>query len=217
MSVAGQVAVRDEDGQVFLVAAVGLDRLRWLSVMLTMVPMRPQARVLELSTDADFGYSAVILADATCGGSVVSVHWSPEVTRRARQAQRFGRRARQVSFHTGQLREGWPDGAPYDLIVSLCPFGWLPQAWLDQCRPGAAIVHPLELDRPHQASFLRIEVDEQHRPARPDVLQLISPDPRYWYCLPAHSVELHHNPAEGGYDIQLSLWPIPDTGDGQYR
>jgi hypothetical protein len=59
-----------------------------------------------------------MLEAATDGGSV-----APMVTERAHRAQVYGYRARQISFRTGPLPAGWPDGAPYDLVVSLSPFG----------------------------------------------------------------------------------------------
>jgi len=94
---------------------------------------------LALDTDPDFGYSDAMLEAATDGGSVVSADISPIVTERAHRSQAYGYRPRQISFRTGPLLAGWPDSAPYDLVVSLCPFGWLPNSWIRQCQPGAAV------------------------------------------------------------------------------
>jgi protein-L-isoaspartate O-methyltransferase len=213
---AGQFACLGDDGQEYLWTAVGRERQRWLNLMLTMADVGPRARVLEITTDPDFGYSATVLADATDGGSVVSVDRHPETTEKAHRAQVFSR-ARQISFRTGHLPDGWPEGAPYDLIISLFPFGWLPDAWLAQCRPDGAIITPLDLGRPDRMAFLQVEVDDQHRPVQPFVLELVNPDPR---CapevVPAPKIELYHNPDEGGYDLQIWLWPPLEmwTSDG---
>jgi len=94
-----------------------------------MVEVKAHAHVLALDTDPDFGYSDAMLEAAT----VVSADEYSAVTQRAHRAQQGSYRPRQISFHTGPLKAGWPDHVPYDLVVSLCPFGRLPNTW-----PGRA-------------------------------------------------------------------------------
>jgi protein-L-isoaspartate O-methyltransferase len=115
-----------------------------------------------------------------------------------------GYRARQISFHTGPLRAGWPDGAPYDLVVSLSPFGWLPGAWLRQCRPGSSIVQVLDLEVPDRLAFLQVDVDDERRPTFPKVLWRVNGDlrnSRYAYSMDA---KICPSLDEEGYDIAVA-------------
>ena len=186
-----------------IVAALGLHRLRHLAVMLGMVSTKPRARVLELDTDPDFGYSAFLLARASRGGTVLSVHELTRVSQRAREALSLWTGRAQVSFHTGPLRDGCSDQAPYDLIVSTTLFGWLPQPWLQQCAPAGSIVTPLEHEDPRPRLFLRVGVDEQHRPTTPLVLVETDPHPHHTSYHPAPAVDLH--PDDDGYSITTHL------------
>jgi len=115
-------------------------------------------------------------------------------------------RPRQLRFHTGPLKAGWPDSAPYDLVVSLCPFGWLPNTWLRQCRPGAQIVQVLELEIPDRLAFLHVDVDEHHQPTLPRVLWRINGDLRNSHYV--YSLDAHLTPATGEdrYDIAVARY-----------
>jgi len=115
-------------------------------------------------------------------------------------------RPRQISFHASPPKAGWPDHAPYDLVVSLCPFGWLPNTWLRQCRPGAAIVQVLELEIPDRLAFLHVDVDDHQHPTPPRVLWQVNDDLRnsqYTYSLDANLTPASD---EDGYDIAVARY-----------
>ena len=162
--------------------------------MLTMVRMRPRARILELDTAPDYGYSGTMLEQFSRGGTVDSVDETASVIRRARAVQQCGYRPRAITFHHGPLRYGWSPGAPYDLIVSFACFDWIPAPWLRQCAGTAAIVVPLQFDEPHRLAFLHLDVG-QGQPAGTQVLCQIDGNPRQTRFRVETGVQL--SPADG--------------------
>jgi protein-L-isoaspartate O-methyltransferase len=189
----------------YTVAAFGLDRQRRLAAMLGMVDVPEGARILELDTDADFGYTALQLARASLGGSVISVSEFERITDRARRVHQF--RARDVSgFHTGPLAAGWPSDAPYDLVISHHPFGWLPQDWLTQCVAGAAILTPLDHSRPETRLYLRVYVNDQHEPTQGLLLVELEDHPHCTRYGTTPDVTLQ--PDAKGYSITANITEI---------
>lgn len=198
------LAAADDGSERRVVASLGLNRLRHLSVMLGMVTIRPGARILELGTDPDFGYATLLLARSARGSKVVSVDESARVTGRAQQALKMWPSQPQISFHTGSVRSGWPRTAPYDLIVSNAQFGWLPHAWLQQCAPGgSSIVMKLAHTDSRPRLYFHTEVNDQRRPINPRVLVEHDPHPHHSHYETAPGVDLH--PMDDGYTITTQL------------
>jgi len=196
---------RVDSSRRLVVAAVGFERIRQLAVMLGMVTMPAAARVLELDTDIDFGYSALLLARAARGGSVVSVHEAPRLTQRVHQIhqQWSPERAERLTFRSGPLAAGWAPEAPYDLIVSHSEFGWLPGAWLAQCTAAARVVMPLDTGADGPRLFLRVVVDDQRQPTEPMVLTELDTHPHHTRYEAASDVVLHWE--DGGYAITTKI------------
>lgn len=168
--------------------------------MLTMVQMRPGARILELDTDPDYGYSGAMLERLSCGGTVHSVDETASVIRRARQVQRCGYRPTAITFHHGPLRYGWSPAAPYDLIVSFSSFDWLPERWLGQCAPTADIVLPLQFDEPNKLAFLHVNV-QRRRVASAQVLGQLDGNPRHTRFWTDANVQLRPTQDNDGYTV----------------
>lgn len=189
----------------YMVAAIGLDLQRRLAAMLGMVDIPQHARILELDTDADFGYTALQLARAAYQGSVISVSERERITDQARHAHQ-GRTRHVPSFHTGPLAAGWPSDAPYDLIISHHPFGWLPHGWLTQCAPGAFILMPLDHARPETRICLKVQVNDRHEPTHPLLLVELDRHPHHTRYGTTPEVEL--KPGTDGYTITANITSI---------
>lgn len=113
-----------------------------MAEMLEMAGVAPGQRVLEIG--AGTGYNAALLARlAGDAGQVTSVELDRDVAAAARDGLRaVGADARVV---VGDGRLGWPESAPFDVIVATASTETAPRAWFDQLRPGGRLVVPLRL------------------------------------------------------------------------
>ena len=96
-------------------------------------------RVLEIGTGC--GYHAAVTAAVVDRGSVYSVEYREELARAARE--RFDRVGRDVRVRVGDGHEGWAEHAPYDAAYLTCAPPVVPQAVIDQVRPGGRVVAPV--------------------------------------------------------------------------
>jgi protein-L-isoaspartate(D-aspartate) O-methyltransferase len=112
--------VRIGDGR-YLMPPAALGRL------LTEAEPRPGQRALVVGSGT--GYSAAVLAEA--GLDVVALESDPAL---AGQAQAAG-----VETFVGTLTDGWPKGAPYDLILLEGAVEEIPAALARQLAPGGRI------------------------------------------------------------------------------
>lgn len=88
------------------------------------------------------GYGAALLA--ACGADVTAVEQDEPLLALARQAL-VG--VSGVTLVAGRMRDGWPEGAPYDLVFIEGAADEVPQALIDQIRaPGGRLVGVLIAD-----------------------------------------------------------------------
>jgi protein-L-isoaspartate(D-aspartate) O-methyltransferase len=113
-----------------------------MASMLEELRLSPGQRVLEIG--AGTGYNAALLSLLVGPrGRVTSVELDPEVAREARRALRtIGRRGRIV---TGDGRQGWEEGAPYDRIILTASSLDVPHALVQQLTADGLLVMPLRL------------------------------------------------------------------------
>ena len=113
-----------------------------MAAMLEALELRRGQRVLEIG--AGTGYNAALLAHLVgARGHVVSVELDPATARRARRALAGVKsRARVVS---GDGRDGWQRGAPYNRIIVTASTATVPLAWLEQLADGGLLELPLRL------------------------------------------------------------------------
>lgn len=105
--------------------------------------VRTGARVLDVGTGS--GYQAAVLAEV--GANVFSIERVPELLERAHAA--LSALAVPVHLRLGDGREGWPEQAPFDVILVAAASEFVPPALIAQLAPGGRLVVPLG-DESHQ-------------------------------------------------------------------
>lgn len=95
-------------------------------------------RVLEIGTGS--GYQAAVLA--RLAGEVYSVEIVPELARRAAETL-SAQGHHNVHVRQGDGYRGWPEKAPFDRIMLTAAPPEIPQALIDQLKPGGRLVAPV--------------------------------------------------------------------------
>ncbi|MCG6494744.1 methyltransferase domain-containing protein [Kitasatospora sp. A2-31] len=106
--------------------------------MLAALNVEDGNRVLEIGTGT--GWNAALLAHRLGPGNVVTVevdHYSAAAAR-----QRLAKAGYAPTSVVGDGADGYAKGAPYDRVIATCSVGRIPQAWVEQARPGGVIVVP---------------------------------------------------------------------------
>lgn len=109
-----------------------------VAYMTSKMDPRPDEKVLEIGTGS--GYQAAILG--ALGLEVYSVEIVPELAVHAKQVladEGFTR----VHVRTGDGYEGWPEHAPFDIMIVTCAPEEMPRALVDQLREGGRMILPL--------------------------------------------------------------------------
>ncbi|MEU5698820.1 methyltransferase domain-containing protein [Streptomyces aurantiacus] len=106
--------------------------------MLAELEVREGDAVLEIG--AGTGYNAALLSYRLGEELVTTVDLDPEITESARR--HLAAAGYRPAVVTGDGARGCPERAPFDRVIATCSLSSIPQAWLDQCRPGARILAP---------------------------------------------------------------------------
>jgi protein-L-isoaspartate(D-aspartate) O-methyltransferase len=102
-------------------------------------------RVLEIGTGS--GYAAAVLSEMAAHVDTIERH--PPLAEQARQVlQRLG--YRNLTVHIGDGTLGWPQGAPYDVILAGAGGPDVPAAWREQLAIGGRLVMPVGMSRNRQ-------------------------------------------------------------------
>lgn len=102
--------------------------------------LRPRAGLKLLEVGTGSGYQAAILA--ALGIEVFTVETIPELAETARrQLRELGYERVHVRCGDGSL--GWPEEAPFDAIIVTAAGPRIPEALVDQLRPGGRMVIPV--------------------------------------------------------------------------
>ncbi len=110
---------------------------RTIELALEGIAAPKSAKVLEIGTGC--GYGAAVLAQIF--GAVISVERVRPLHERARANLRALRLA-QLRLVFADGADGVPAQAPYDAIVAAAAGEQVPQAWVEQLKPGGRIVAP---------------------------------------------------------------------------
>lgn len=109
-----------------------------VAYMTEQMELREGEKVLEIGTGS--GYQAAVLAEM--GAKVYSIEIVPELAEHARAvlaAEGYG----EVSVLTGDGYKGWPDHAPFDVIIVTCAPEEVPEALVNQLREGGRMIVPV--------------------------------------------------------------------------
>jgi protein-L-isoaspartate(D-aspartate) O-methyltransferase len=109
-----------------------------VALMTELMEVKAGDRVLEIGTGS--GYQAAVLAELA--GTVYTVEIVEPLAREAEQnLKRLG--YRNVVTRIGDGYRGWPEQAQFDAIVVTAAPREVPQALIDQLRPGGRLVVPV--------------------------------------------------------------------------
>jgi protein-L-isoaspartate(D-aspartate) O-methyltransferase len=110
-----------------------------MAAMLEALEPQDGHRVLEIGTGT--GYNAALLSHRLGDSNVVSVDIAADLVDTARS--RLASIGYRPTLGIGDGWDGWARGALYDGIIATCAPNRVPDAWLDQTRPGGRIVTPI--------------------------------------------------------------------------
>ena len=109
-----------------------------VALTLQLARAEPGKRALDIGTGS--GYQAALLAEIV--DHVYTVEVRPDLAREAEERlRRLG--YTNVSVRVGDGHEGWPEEAPFDLIVGAAAATDVPDALVEQLAPGARLVLPV--------------------------------------------------------------------------
>jgi protein-L-isoaspartate(D-aspartate) O-methyltransferase len=109
-----------------------------VALMTELARPRPDDVALEIGTGS--GYQAAVLAEVV--SHVYTIELESSLSERAAATLReLGHR--NVSVRTGDGYAGWPEHAPFDVILVTAAPDHVPQPLLDQLRPGGRLIVPV--------------------------------------------------------------------------
>lgn len=109
-----------------------------VALMTQLVRSTPECRVLDVGTGS--GYQAAILAELTAEVSSIEIV-EPLAQSAAERLARLG--YRNVTVRCGDGYRGWPERAPFDVIVVAAAPDHIPPALIEQLAPGGRLVIPV--------------------------------------------------------------------------
>lgn len=109
-----------------------------VALMTELLEPSKEHKVLEIGTGS--GYQAAVLAPLV--KHVYTIEIVPELAETAKQAlEKVGRK--NVTVRAGDGYKGWPEEAPFDRIIVTAAPPEIPQALIDQLKPGGKLVVPV--------------------------------------------------------------------------
>jgi protein-L-isoaspartate(D-aspartate) O-methyltransferase len=118
-----------------------------------LLNLKPNDKVLEIGTGS--GYQCCILLEV--GVKVYTIEFNKKLYQQAKSfLQQLGYHAH---FHLGDGSQGWPTFAPYDKIIVTAGAPSVPDALVQQLKPGGILVIPVG-NEDHQ-EMLKISKDHE--------------------------------------------------------
>jgi protein-L-isoaspartate(D-aspartate) O-methyltransferase len=126
-----------------------------VALMLQVLAISPSDRVLEVGTGS--GYVTALLAELA--SEVISVERHATLAGKAREVlARMG--YRNVEVIVGDGSRGFPETAPYDVVIVSAAAAEVPSALLKQLREGGRMIIPVGAPDSQQLQLIRMESGE---------------------------------------------------------
>ena len=137
-----------------------------VAAMTEMLDVRKDHRVLEIGTGS--GYQAAILSQLA--KEVYTIEIVPALAKSS--AETFRRLGyRNIIAQEGNGYLGWPDKAPFDRIILTAAPPELPQALVDQLRPGGKLIAPVG-STPWEQELILVEKSKDGKVSRRSMLKV---------------------------------------------
>jgi protein-L-isoaspartate(D-aspartate) O-methyltransferase len=127
---------------------------------------KPSDKVLEIGTGS--GYQAAILS--RLAAEVYTIEIIEPLARQARE-RLTSMGFYNIRFRTGDGYKGWPEVAPFDRIMLTAAPPEIPQALIDQLKPGGRMVAPVGA-RPARQELVVLDKDARGRITRRSVMSV---------------------------------------------
>ena len=152
-----------------------------VALMTDLLDLKKTDRVLEIG--AGCGYQAAVLAELA--GRVFTVERVEELACAARERLlRLGYDTVQVCHGDGYA--GWPEKAPFDAVIVTAAPERMPEALVEQTRPGGRLVVPIGRQHEAQELYLCVKGEDGrldlHKVLPVAFVPMVRTDTRKWLC-----------------------------------
>lgn len=137
-----------------------------VAFMTQALEVQPAHKVLEIGTGS--GYQAAVLS--RLAAEVYTIEIVEPLAHQARE-RLTAMGYTNIRFRVGDGYKGWPEAAPFDRIMLTAAPPEIPQALIDQLKPGGKMVAPVGA-QPGRQELVVLDKDERGRVSRRSVLSV---------------------------------------------